>query len=62
MYNPLKIPVEQLNEREGTITFVVSESNLFEESIPLIRILEIAKSQTVFISEKHLNLLYLYTS
>mgnify|MGYP000029317915 CR=1 FL=1 len=52
MYNPLKIPVEQLNEREGTITFVVTESNLFEESIPLIRILEIAKGQTVFILDR----------
>ena len=52
MYNPLRIPVEQLNEREGTITFVVSESNLFDENIPLIRILEIAKGQTVFILER----------
>lgn len=52
MYNPLGIPVEQLNEQEGTITFVVSESNLFDEGIPLIRILEILKSQTVFILER----------
>lgn len=52
MYNPLGIPVEQLNEREGTITFVVSESNLFDEDIPLIRILEMAKGQTVFILER----------
>ena len=52
MYNPLRIPVEQLNEREGTIMFVVCESNLFDETIPLIRILEIAKGQTVFILDR----------
>lgn len=52
MYNPLGISVEQLNEREGTITFVASESNLFDENIPLIRIIEIAKGQTVFILER----------
>lgn len=52
MFAPLGIPVEQLNEREGTIEFAVSKSNLFEESIPLIRILEIAKGQTVFILER----------
>lgn len=51
-YNPFGIPVEQLNEEEGTISFVVSNSNLFDESIPLIRILEIAKGQTVFILER----------
>ena len=54
MYNPLRIPVEQLNEREGTVEFVVSvsESNLFDEGTLLIRILEIAKGQTVFILER----------
>jgi hypothetical protein len=52
VYNPLKIPVEQLNELEGTIEFAISKSNLFDESIPLIRILEIAKSRTVFILER----------
>ncbi len=52
MYNPLRIPVEQLNEQEGTVEFVVSESNLFDEGTPLIRILEIAKGQTVFILER----------
>ena len=52
MYNPLRISVEQLNEREETIRFVLSESNLFEEKIPLIRILEIAKGQTVFILDR----------
>lgn len=52
MYNPLRIPVEQLNEREGAITFVVSRSNLFDKGIPLIRIVEIAKDQTVFILER----------
>ncbi len=52
MYNPVGILVEQLNEREGTIEFVVRESNLFDERIPLIRILEIAKGQTVFILER----------
>lgn len=55
MYNPLKISVEQLNEKEGTITFVVSESNLFDEGIPLIRILEIAKGETVFVLERDSN-------
>jgi len=55
MYNPLRIPLDQLNEREGTITFVVSESNLFDEGIPLIRILEIAKGQTVFVLERDPN-------
>ncbi|HID43029.1 MAG TPA: hypothetical protein EYP30_04510 [Archaeoglobaceae archaeon] len=57
MYNPLRIPVEKLNEREGTITFVVSESNLFDETVPLIRILEIAKGQTVFILDRILTLI-----
>ena len=52
MYNPLRIPVEQLNEWEGTVEFVVSGSNLFDEDTPLIRILEIAKGQTVFILER----------
>lgn len=55
MYNPLRIPVDQLNEREGTITFVVSESNLFDEKLPLVRILEIAKGQTVFVLERDPN-------
>ncbi len=55
MYNPLRIPVDQLNEKEGTITFVVSESNLFDERIPLVRILEIAKGQTVFVLERDPN-------
>ncbi|MDY6896119.1 MAG: hypothetical protein SVO01_12015 [Thermotogota bacterium] len=52
MYSPPRVPVEQLNEQKGTIEFTVSKSNLFEESIPLIRILEIAKGQTVFILER----------
>ena len=52
MYNPLGIPIEQLNEQEGTITFVVGVSNLFDEGVQLIRILEIAKDQTVFILER----------
>jgi hypothetical protein len=52
MYNPLRIPTEQLNEKEGTIEFTVSESNLFDEKIPLLRIIEIAKGQTVFILER----------
>jgi len=52
VFNPLKIPVEQLNDREGKIEFAISKSNLFDESIPLIRILEIAKSRTVFILER----------
>jgi hypothetical protein len=52
VFNPLKIPVEQLNNKEGTIEFAISKSNLFDESIPLIRILEIAKSRTVFILER----------
>ena len=52
MYNPLRIPVERLNEQQGTITFVMGESNLFEEGVPLIRILEIAKGQTVFILDR----------
>lgn len=55
MYNPLRISVDQLNEREGTITFVVSESNLFDERIPLVRILEIAKGRTVFVLERDPN-------
>jgi len=53
MYNPIRIPVDQLNEKEGTITFVVSKSNLFDEKIPTIRILEIAKNQTLFILERN---------
>jgi hypothetical protein len=52
MYNPLRIPVERLNEWEGTVEFIVSKSNLFDEDTPLIRILEIAKDQTVFILER----------
>jgi hypothetical protein len=52
MYNPIGIPVDQLNEKRGTITFAVSKSNLFDEKIPIIRMLEIAKSQTVFILER----------
>lgn len=55
MYNPLRIPVEQLNEWEGTVEFVVSKSNLFDEGTPLIRILEIVKGQTVFILERDSN-------
>jgi len=54
MRNLLRIPVEQLNEREGTIVFTlnVSESNLFEKSIPSIRLLEIVKGHTIFILER----------
>jgi hypothetical protein len=55
MYNPLGIPVEQLNEREGTVEFVISKSNLFDENIPIVRVLEIAKGQTVFILERDPN-------
>lgn len=52
MYNPFGALVEQLNEREGTIEFVASVSNLFDEEIPRIRMLEITKGQTVFILER----------
>ena len=52
MYNPLRIPIEQFNEQEGTIAFVMGKSNLFDETIPLIRILEIAKDQTVFVLDR----------
>lgn len=55
MFNPIGIPVEQLNEKVGSIEFVVSESNLFEQGIPLVRILEIGKGQTVFILERDPN-------
>jgi hypothetical protein len=52
VYNPLLIPMGQWNEREGTCSFNVSESNLFDEAIGTVRILEIAKNQTVFILER----------
>jgi len=54
MCNLFRIPVEQLNEHEGTLEFIIDVNNLhlFDESIPLIRILEIVKNQTVFIIER----------
>lgn len=55
MHNTFKIPIKQLNEQEGTITFAISESNLFDKDVPSIRIFEIAKNQTVFILERDSN-------
>jgi hypothetical protein len=55
LYNPFGIPIEQLNEQEGEITINVSESRLFDKRFPLIRLLEIAKGQTVFILERNSN-------
>ncbi len=52
MYDPIGIPLDRLNENEGTISFVVHNSNLFDKNIPNIRILELAKGNTVFILER----------
>ncbi len=48
MSNLLRIHSKQLNEQEGTITFAVGKSNLFNKSIQLISIFEAVKGQTVF--------------
>ena len=52
MYNPLKIPIEQIDEKKGTIAFTVKESNLFNKEIKRLRMLEIYKKQTVFVLER----------
>lgn len=55
MHNQIRIPIEQLNEQEGRIEFVVRGLYIFVKNIPLIRILEIVKGQTVFILERDSN-------
>ena len=55
MHNHIRIPIEQLNEQEGTIEFVVKGSYVSSKNIPSIRILEIVKDQTVFILERDSN-------
>lgn len=55
MYNPFGISSAQFNERAGMVEFTVSKSNLFDEGIPIVRILEIAKAQTIFIVERDSN-------
>lgn len=55
MYNPFEISLAHLNEREGMAEFTVSKSNLFDERLPVVKILEIAKTQTIFILERDSN-------
>jgi hypothetical protein len=52
---PFKIPVERLNENEGTITFGLRASNLLDVRLPLVRIFEISKGKTVFVLERDAN-------
>ncbi len=52
MLNPLNIPLEELDEKKGTVKFTLSESNIFDMTIPRLRILEICKNQTVYVLER----------
>jgi len=52
MYDPVGIPIEKINEKEGAISFTATKSNLFDKDIPLIKMLEIHKNQTMFILQR----------
>jgi len=52
MFNPLKIPIERIDENKGTVQFTLSASNIFDKAIPRLKILEVYKNQTVFVLER----------